>query len=316
MNSPEEVRAYLDRLKQTIQYIGVSDCDMEKGNLRVDLNVSLRKRGIKNLGIRREVKNLNSFRFVERALRYEVVKQAEILEMGNEVDQCTLLWDEKADRSYVIRSKEDAPDYRYFPDPDLPPVIITDEQLKHICSGMPELPADRENRFVTQFTLTLVDAKRLTVDRALADYFESVVKLTKSPVRSANWILGRLLKAVNESGVSISEFHITPDGFAELILLIENETITEPIAREVFVKMVETSSSAKKIVENEGLSTTSEDLVVEAIESIIDKHPHEVERFRNGEVKLKGFFIGQVMRATGGKADPRQLNMVLDEKLK
>jgi aspartyl-tRNA(Asn)/glutamyl-tRNA(Gln) amidotransferase subunit B len=282
MCSVEDVRAYLDQLKQTIQYIDVSDCDMEKGNLRVDLNISLRKIGETELGIRREVKNLNSFRFVEKAIKYEISKQAEILESGGEVIQSTLLWDEKKNRSYVIRTKEDAPDYRYFPDPDLPPVNITDKKIDEIKSKMPELPLAKAKRFLEDYSLNSVDIERLLSDQKTAQFFEDVVKSGAEPQKVTNWILVHLTRELKELKQNLVGAHLTPTMLAELI-------------------------------KSENISVTSVDEIGDIVSHTLLKFPKELERFKAGEVKLKGFFMGRLMRETQGKADPKILNSKLDE---
>ena len=313
MCSVEDVRAYLDQLKQTIQYIDVSDCDMEKGNLRVDLNVSLRKIGETELGIRREVKNLNSFRFVEKAIKYEISKQAEILESGGEVVQSTLLWDEKQNRSYIIRTKEDAPDYRYFPDPDLPPVKITQQQIDKINSQMPELPLTKAKRFLVDYSLNSVDVERLISDQKTAQFFEDAVKYGAEPQKVANWILVHLTREIKELKQTLDEIQLTPKMLAELILLIDQGKITDVLARDIFKKMISNGQSASTIIKSDNISVASVDEIGDVISQTLLKFPKELERFKGGDVKLKGFFMGQLMRETRGKADPKVLNSKLDE---
>ncbi len=313
MCSVEDVRAYLDQLKQTIQYIDVSDCDMEKGNLRVDLNISLRKIGETEMGIRREVKNLNSFRFVEKAIKYEISKQAQILESGGEVVQSTLLWDEKENRSYMIRTKEDAPDYRYFPDPDLPPVKITDEQINNVKSKMPELPTQKAERFLAEYSLNLVDVERLISNQKRAQFFEATVKQGVEPQKVANWILVHLTRELKESKHRFEHIKLTPEMLAELISLIDDGKITDVIGRDIFKQMITDGKSASSIIKNENISVSSADEIGDVISQTLLKFPKELERFKSGDVKLKGFFMGQLMRETQGKADPKLLNTKLDE---
>ena len=313
MCSVEDVRAYLDQLKQTIQYIDVSDCDMEKGNLRVDLNISLRKIGETELGIRREVKNLNSFRFVEKAIKYEISKQAEILESGGEVVQSTLLWDEKQNRSYIIRTKEDAPDYRYFPDPDLPPVKITQQQIDKINSQMPELPLIKAKRFLVDYSLNSVDVERLISDQKTAQFFEDAVKYGAGPQKVANWILVHLTREIKELKQTLDEIQLTPKMLAELIVLIDQGEITDVLARDIFKKMISNGQSASTIIKSDNISVASVDEIGDVISQTLLKFPKELERFKGGDVKLKGFFMGQLMRETRGKADPKVLNSKLDE---
>ena len=291
MCSVEDVRAYLDQLKQSIQYIDVSDCDMEKGNLRVDLNISLRKKGDAEMGIRREVKNLNSFRFVEKAIKYEISKQAEILELGGEVIQSTLLWDEKQNRSYMIRAKEDAPDYRYLPDPDLPPVKITHEQIDHIKSQMPELPLAKAERFLVDYSLNRVDIERLISDIKIAQFFEDTVIIGAEPQKVANWMLVHLIRELKELKQHLDGIQLTPKMLAELISLIDDGKITDMIARDIFKKMISDGKSASTIIDSENISVASMDEIGEIISKTLLKFPKELERFKGGDVKLKGFFM-------------------------
>jgi aspartyl-tRNA(Asn)/glutamyl-tRNA(Gln) amidotransferase subunit B len=313
MGSVEDVRAYLDQLKQTIQYIDVSDCDMEKGNLRVDLNISLRRIGGSEMGIRREVKNLNSFRFVEKAIKYEISKQAEILESGDAVVQSTLLWDEKQNRSYMIRTKQDAPDYRYFPDPDLPPVKITDSQINEVKTQMPELPLAKAERFLVDYSLNRVDIERLISDQNTARFFEVTVKRGVEPQKVANWILVHLTRELKTLKQNLGDIQLTPAMLAELILLMDDGKITDVIARDIFKKMISNGESASTIIKSENISVSSADEIGDIISQTLLKFPKELESFKAGDVKLKGFFMGQLMRETQGKADPSILNKKLDE---
>ena len=312
MGSVEDVRAYLDQLKQTIQYIDVSDCDMEKGNLRVDLNISLRRIGETEMGIRRELKNLNSFRFVEKAIKYEISKQAEILESGDAVVQSTLLWDEKQNRSYMIRTKQDAPDYRYFPDPDLPPVKITDSQINKVKAQMPELPLAKAERFLVDYSLNRVDIERLISDQNMARFFEITVKRGVEPQKVANWILVHLTRELKTLKQNLGDIQLTPAMLAELILLMDDGKITDVIARDIFKKMISNGESASTIIKSENISVSSADEIGDIISQTLLKFPKELESFKAGDVKLKGFFMGQLMRETQGKADPSILNKKLD----
>ena len=312
MGSVEDVRAYLDQLKQTIQYIDVSDCDMEKGNLRVDLNISLRRIGETEMGIRRELKNLNSFRFVEKAIKYEISKQAEILESGDAVVQSTLLWDEKQNRSYMIRTKQDAPDYRYFPDPDLPPVKITDSQINKVKAQMPELPLAKAERFLVDYSLNRVDIERLISDQNMARFFEITGKRGGEPQKAANWILVHLTRELKTLKQNLGDIQLTPAMLAELILLMDDGKITDVIARDIFKKMISNGESASTIIKSENISVSSADEIGDIISQTLLKFPKELESFKAGDVKLKGFFMGQLMRETQGKADPSILNKKLD----
>jgi aspartyl-tRNA(Asn)/glutamyl-tRNA(Gln) amidotransferase subunit B len=287
--------------------------DLEKGNLRVDLNISLRKKGDAEMGIRREVKNLNSFRFVGKAIKYEIAKQAEILESGGEVIQSTLLWDEKQNRSYMIRTKEDAPDYRYFPDPDLPRIKITHEQIDHIKSQMPELPVAKAERFLVDYSLNRVDIGRLISDQKIAHFFEDTVKIGAEPQKVANWILVHLIRELKELKQHFDGIQLTPEMLAELISLIDDGEITDMIAKDIFKKMISYEKSASIIIDSENISVASMDEIGEIISQTLLKFPKELERFKGGDVKLKGFFMGELMRETKGKADPNVLNEKLDE---
>ncbi len=313
MHSKESVRAYLENLKQTIQYIEVSDCDMEKGNLRVDLNISLRKRGSKALGIRREIKNLNSFRFVEKAIEYEVCEQARLLDAGDEVVQSTLLWDEKQNKSITIRSKEDAPDYRYFPDSDLPPIVVSQQEIDEIYKNLPELPAVRKRRFINDYHLNEMDAHRLTQEKEWADFYESVLKNCNAPTLVSNWILSRLMGALNNSEQSLSNSTITSVRFADFIQLIDEGKLSSQLGKDVLKFMVQDNRPVMKIIEEEGLLSVSEDTLQVSFDAMLTEFPEEVERFKNGDVKLRGFFMGQMMKKTQGKADPKQLNELLNK---
>jgi len=279
----------------------------------VDLNISLRKIGATELGIRREVKNLNSFRFVENAIKYEIFKQAEILESGDEVVQSTLLWDEKQNRSYMIRTKEDAPDYRYFPDPDLPPVKITNKEIDEIKSQMPELPIAKTERFLMEYSLNSVDIDRLISDKKIAQFFEDTVKMGAEPQKATNWILVHLARELKELQLTLQVVQLTPKMLSELILLIDNRKITDTIARDIFKKMISHGKSASTIIKSENISVASVDEIGDILSQTLLKFPKELERFKAGDVKLKGFFMGQLMRETQGKADPKVLNSKLDE---
>ena len=305
MGSVEDVRAYLDQLKQTIQYIDVSDCDMEKGNLRVDLNISLRRIGETEMGIRRELKNLNSFRFVEKAIKYEISKQAEILESGDAVVQSTLLWDEKQNRSYMIRTKQDAPDYRYFPDPDLPPVKITDSQINKVKAQMPELPLAKAERFLVDYSLNRVDIERLISDQNTARFFEVTVKRGVEPQKVANWILVHLTRELKTLKQNLGDIQLTPAMLAELILLMDDGKITDVIARDIFKKMISNGESASTIIKSENISVSSADEIRDIISQTLLKFPKELERFKAGDVKLKGFFYGAINERDAGQSRPQ-----------
>ena len=317
MRSAKEARKYLDRLKQTIQYTGVSDCDMEKGNLRCDANVSVRRVGDKKFGIRTEIKNLNSFRFVERAINYEIDRHIALIEDGGEIDQCTMMWDENEGRTYMIRSKEEAHDYRYFPEPDIPPLKISDDLKLKVKNSLGEMPSEKEKRFVSEYGIKHRDAVILSKEESLADYFESLSKLSTLPQLSCKWILSEVLRVLKDEKIGIEDFSISLDQFSELLKVLNEKKITALSAKAVFNIMIESNDSPLKIIDREGFALDQDmDSLQSVIQGIVDNNPNEVERFRNGEAKLMGFFMGLVMRETKGKADPSDITKIIAKLLK
>ena len=318
IRSPQEAHRYLERLKQTLQYTGVSEADMEKGHLRCDANISMRPRGDKEFGTRTEMKNLNSFRGVERGLAYEIQRQVEILEQGGEVEQCTLTWDEAAGETHLMRTKEEAQDYRYFPEPDLVPLAVDQEMVEAIRSGLPELPAQIEERFTQEYGLRFQDIEVLTRERELAAYYETVVKGGVAPTEAARWVLGEVLRALKEEHQEIGDFTMKPVALGELIKLSSQGIINRNTAKSVFDKMLAESLSAADIVERDQLAQVSDSAELEnTVRQVVSGLPAELERYRKGEAKLLGFFMGQVMQATKGKGDPQVvrglIQQVLDE---
>ena len=316
LSSPEEAGAYLRILRSIVRWIDIGDGNMEEGSFRCDANISIRPKGHKELGTRAEIKNLNSFKNVEKALRYEMARQTEILLEGGAITQETRLWDPDKGVTHSMRGKEEAHDYRYFPDPDLPPLVIEEQWVADIRAGLPELPDQRCARFIADYQLPDYDAGVLTAGRELADYFEACHNQFPKSKMVSNWIMGSLLALLNSSETTIEQSPITPEGLAELLILIDNGTISGKIAKSVFDEMAETKRSAKDIVAAKGLTQMSD---TDALEPIIDKlitdHPDETERYRGGQTKLMGFFIGQVMKATQGKANPQMVNQLLKTKL-
>ncbi len=318
IRTPEEAHRYLERLKQTLQYTGVSEADMEKGHLRCDANISVRRRGSRKFGTRTEMKNLNSFRGVERGLTYEIIRQVEILERGDEVVQCTLTWDETAGETHLMRTKEEAQDYRYFPEPDLVPLLIDPDKVKSIKAELPELPAQIEERFTRDYGLRFQDIEILTRDRELAAYYEAVVDSGSTPNDAAQWVLGEVLRVLKEEHHSIGEFTMKPEALGELIELSSGGTINRNTAKSVFDKMLQEGLPAAIIVERDQLAQVTDSATLEeTIQRVVASLPAELERYQKGEVKLLGFFMGQVMQATRGKGDPkivqRLLRQILDE---
>ena len=304
--SPAHARSYLALLKQIMQYLGVSDCDMEKGSLRVDANISMRPAGSSGLGTKTEVKNMNSFSNVERALQFEIARQTSELEAGRSIEQQTLLWDATHGLARPMRSKEESHDYRYFPDPDLMPLVIRRATIKRAAEELRELPVARQRRLVEQHGLPAYDAEVLTAERAVADYFEAVLTHGAAPKAASNWVMTDVLARVKHGGPGISEFPISPARLAELIALVAAGTISNSTARVVFNTMLERPDSAELIVKREGLAQTRDQGELEVwVAEILAAHPVEVERFRSGDAKLLSFFMGQLMKRSKGKADPK-----------
>jgi aspartyl-tRNA(Asn)/glutamyl-tRNA(Gln) amidotransferase subunit B len=312
LTTPDQARAFLTRLKRRLEYLAVSDCDMEKGSLRVDANLSTRRPGDDRLGTRTELKNLNSFGNVERALRHEAERQAAVRDGGGAVVHETRLWDTEAGVTRPMRSKEEVHDYRYFPDPDLPPLVLEPRHVDRLRSALPELPEARERRFVEDYGLPPYDAGVLTADRATADYFEAVAAAVGDPKSASNWIMTRVLAWLNERGVGLVAYPVAPAALAELIGLVGDGTLSGTAATSVLDRMVETGRRAAAIVEDEGLAQVSAADRVEAwVDEVLAAHPDEATRLGDGEVKLVGFFVGLVMRASGGRADPEQASRLL-----
>lgn len=316
ISSPEQARAFLTRLKQALEYLDVSDCNMEEGSLRVDANVSLRPAGDTRLGTKTEIKNMNSFSNVEQAIRFEIGRQERELRAGGTVEHQTLLWDAGRGEARTMRSKEESHDYRYFPEPDLPPLEVDAGWLENARAELPELPWARGARFQAAYGISAGHAEVLTSTRELADYYEQVLGAGAEPQEAANWIMGDVLATLKDSSGSISEFRIRPAALAALLRLLAEGVISRPIARQVFTRMMETEKSPAQIVEEEGwLQVSDENLIQSWIAEVIDAHPDDVERFRAGGSKLMGFFVGQVMRRSGGKADPKRVAALLTEAL-
>ena len=315
IHSSEHAKLYLEKLKQIIKYIDISDCDMEKGNLRVDINVSVKKEGDLKLGTRREVKNLNSFKSVQKAIEYEYEKQIELIESGHKIEQSTLTWDEKNNRTKVIRKKEDAHDYRYFPDPDLLPLEFDDKFIENIKKEIPELPDQKKNRFIEKFKLSPYEATILVSDLDTSKFFEKVIE--KSDVKlSANWITGELFALLNENNLEIAESPISPENLSKLINLISNGTISGKIAKTIFEIMSKEDKDPNIIVEEKGLKQESDPKALEdLIQNVLSSNEDKVKEYKSGKDKLFGFFVGQVMKESKGKGNPQMINKILKEKL-
>ncbi len=308
----EEASAYLRRLHEILVYLEICDGNMEEGSFRCDANVSIRPKGQDAFGTRTELKNMNSFRNVQRALEYEIKRQQYILEGGHDVVQETRLWDDTAGVTHSMRSKEEAHDYRYFPDPDLVTVAISRAWVEEILRDQPELPLEKRERFVRDYQIPAYDAGVLTTSRTLADYFEEVVRLTGQPKTASNWIMGEILRFLNEEKQNIGACPITPQALADMILLIEEGTISGKIAKEVIEAMYKTGKPAKAIIAEKGLvQITDEAALARVVSEIMAANPKQLSDYRNGKEKLFGYFVGQVMKATGGKANPQLINELL-----
>ena len=316
MRSAKEAVAYLKTLHSLVRYLGICDGNMQEGSFRCDVNISLRPQGSAQFGTRAEIKNVNSFRFVERAIDYEVERQATILESGGEIIQETRLFDAASNETRSLRSKEEAHDYRYFPDPDLLPLEIDDAFIEDIRATLPELPHEKRERFERHYGLSAYDANVLVANKDLADYFETVVEQTNTPKLSVNWVMGDLSALLNKGNLDISESPVSADNLANLIKRIDDGTISGRIAKEVFEAMWHGEGSADDIIEAKGLKQISDSGALQAIaDDIIANNPQQVEQYRDGKDKLFGFFVGQIMKATQGKANPAQVNEILKAKL-
>jgi aspartyl-tRNA(Asn)/glutamyl-tRNA(Gln) amidotransferase subunit B len=316
IRSPEAAGAFLRQLRAIVRYLGICDGNLEEGSFRCDANVSIRPPGTAAFGTRTEIKNLNSFKHVEKALQYEISRQQEILMDGGGVTQETRLWDPEKNRTRPMRSKEEAHDYRYFPDPDLLPLVIDPDWVDAVRRMLPELPAERKARFIADFQLPAYDAAVLTSSRELADYFEACLDKISRPKQVANWIMGPLLGLLNAEGKAIEQSPISAQDLAGLLQLIDEEVISGKIAKTVFEEMAKSAKPAKQIVAEKGLAQVSDSSALEGeIDTLIAAHPDEVARFKAGNAKLMGFFVGQVMKATQGKANPKLVNQILSKKL-
>ncbi len=316
IRSPEEAGAYLRQLRAILRYLNICDGNMEEGSFRCDANVSIRRKREQAFGTRTELKNLNSFKHVEKGLYYEIHRQKEVLMDGGQIIQETRLWDPDKDRTASMRGKEEAHDYRYFPDPDLLPLVISQEWIADIKNDLPELPEAKKARFKNEYGLPSYDAELLTSARELADYFEACVSFFPAPKQVSNWIMGSLLGLLNAEGKTIEQSPISAENFAGLLKLIQEGVISGKIAKTVFEEMAKTGKPPRMIVEEKGLVQVTDVSAIEGIISeVISENAKQVEDYKNGKTKLLGFFMGQVMQKTKGKANPKIVNQVLREKL-
>ena len=311
-----EAYDYVNHVRRSLQWVGASEADMEKGNLRCEANVSVRRVGDEKFGTKVELKNLNSVRFMQRAIEYEVARHIQVLESGGRLTQETRLWDERAMETRVMRSKEEAHDYRYFPEPDLPPLVVSSEFVEQVRDLMPELPEARRKRFNEQYGLSFVDASQLVADRTLADFYEDTVKASANPRAAANWIRSELLRELETAGISAADSPVAPVNLGKLITLIDDGTISGKQAKDVLVEMFKTGKGAEAIVAEQGLVQVSDTREIDAlIDEVMSANPDQLANYRSGKEALLGFFVGQVIKASKGKANPKIVNERLRAKL-
>ncbi|SHE73976.1 Asp-tRNA(Asn)/Glu-tRNA(Gln) amidotransferase subunit GatB [Caloramator proteoclasticus] len=316
MRTAQEAKMYLENLKAILQYTEVSDCKMEEGSLRCDANVSVRPKGSTEFGVKTEIKNMNSFKAVEKAIEYEIKRQIEAINRGEKIVQETRRWDEAKGETVVMRSKEEAHDYRYFPEPDMVYLVVDDEWINNVKSTLPELPDKKRARYISEYGLPEYDASILTSSKALAAFFEDTVKEGASPKDASNWIMGEVLRTLNDREMSIEDIKVQPKHLSKLIELINNGTITGTIAKKVFKDMFETGDDPEKIVNEKGMVQISdENAIRDIVNKVLDENPQSVEDFKNGKTKAMGFVVGQVMKASKGKANPQLVNKLVEEEL-
>ena len=316
LRTPEEAYDYLTRLKTLLLYLEVSDCNMEEGSLRCDANVSVRRVGASAFGTKTEVKNLNSFRFLQKALGYEIDRQVEILEGGGTIQQETRLWDSREQRTYGMRSKEYAHDYRYFPEPDLLPLTISEEWKEEVRRSLPELPAERRERFIREYSLPDYDAGQLTSSKALANYFEEVAKACGESKLAANWVLSELTYLLKEANKEIGDSPVSAENLAELLKLIQKGTISGKMAKDILGQMFATGQPASRVIAEQGLEQITDASQIAALaREIMSANPKQVEQYRKGKTATLGWFVGQVMKRTRGQANPQVVQEVLKKEL-
>lgn len=316
MRSAKEAVAYMEKMRAILQYVGISDCRMEEGSLRCDANVSVRPVGQKELGTKTEIKNINSFKGVERAIEYEAIRQAELLEDGGKVVQETRTWDEKEGVTKSMRTKEEANDYRYFPEPDLVPFTVSDEYIENIRKSLPELPDARKERYMKEFGLSSEDAVFMTNDKATADYFEAAVDAGADPKACVNWLMGEFASQLSTDGIEIAKAPVSAENLAALLKLISKGTISGKIAKKVFATMWKEGGNPEEIVKAQGLVQISDTAELsKLVDEVVGKNPKAVEDFKAGKKKAVGALVGQIMKATKGKANPRVINELLNKKL-
>ena len=316
LRSANEAVSYLKKIHSIVRYLEISDGNMAEGSMRCDANVSVRKKGETTLGTRTEIKNVNSFRFVEKAINYEIKRQVDLLLKGEEITQDTILYDSIKDETRPMRSKEFANDYRYFPEPDLLPVILESNFIEEVKQNLPELLEEKKIRFMDEFDLSDYDADVLVADKGMASYYENVVQLTKEPKLSANWVMGDLSAFLNKENLDIVDTRVSHENLSKLIQRISDNTISGKIAKEIFEIMWDDNNDPDTIIEERGLKQVTDSSEIESlVDKILEDNPNQLSQFRSGKEKLFGFFVGQVMKASGGKANPSQVNEILKSKL-
>ena len=316
LRTSEEATEYLRKIRSMLRYLEICDGNMEEGSFRCDANISLCPVGSENYGVKTELKNMNSFRNVSRALEFEIKRQKDILDEGGEVRQETRLWDADQEATLPMRSKEEAHDYRYFPDPDLLPLVIEKEWIKKIENNLPELSTEKKKRFINFYQIPEYDAEVLTASKALADYFEKCVKLYPSAKIVSNWIMGDFLRELKRDNIEIEECPLSPENFVEMLKMIGEGVISSKIAKTVFVEMYRTGNNPRGIVEEKGLvQISNEDELMKIIDNVLAENPEEVMSYKEGKSKLLGFFVGEVMKVTRGKANPKSVNKLLKNRL-
>ncbi|MGB5961966.1 MAG: Asp-tRNA(Asn)/Glu-tRNA(Gln) amidotransferase subunit GatB [Coleofasciculaceae cyanobacterium] len=316
LRSGQEAAEYAEEVRRIVRYIGVSDGNMQEGSLRCDVNISVRPVGQKEFGVKVEIKNMNSFSAIQKAIEYEIERQIEAVEAGEPIIQETRLWEEGSQRTISMRVKEGSSDYRYFPEPDLPPIEVAKEQLEEWRGELPELPAQKRHRYESELGLSAYDTRVLTDDRLVAEYFESAIATGANAKLTANWVMGDIAAYLNTEKLLITQIALTPVVLAELITLIEDGTISGKIAKDILPELLTEGGSAKELVERKGLIQISDTAELEAmIDQVIAANPKELEQYRNGKTKLQGFFVGQLMKKTNGRADPKLANQILSKKL-
>ena len=317
IRSAQEAESYVRKLKSILEYIEVSDCKMQEGSLRADVNVSIRKKGATEYGTRTEMKNMNSFRSIVRGIEYEVERQIDVIENGGKIDQETLRWDDVSGKTFSMRDKEDAEDYRYFPDPDLVAIKLSEEYINKIKEELPELPESRKTRYLEEYKLTQKEADTLTASKYLSDFFEEATKICNNPKTVCNWMLSDIAKVLNEKELEPDQIPFSPKDLAELISLIEKGTISGAIAKKVLDKMFEEAKTPETIIKENGwVQISDEGAIKEVVEKIIMQNPQSVADYKAGKEKALGFLVGQAMKETKGKANPQMLNTMFKDALK